>query len=133
MPAQAREDEVERVVDGDTIVLAGLGGVRLIGVDAPQVELRPQECYGRESQRDLRTLLPSGTPVRYALGKRKRDAYNRSEAYLWTDSGSMVNLELLERGAARLLVSPPNLEYVPLFRDAVVRAVVKRRGLWDAC
>lgn len=133
VPAQAREDEVERVVDGDTIVLAGLGGVRLIGVDAPQVELRPQECYGRGSRRDLRALLPPGTPVRYALGVRQQDPYNRSEAYVWTDSGSMVNLELLERGAARLLVSPPNLDYVPLFRDAAVRAVVKRRGLWEAC
>ena len=39
-----------RVVDGDTVVLTGLGKTRLIGVDTPEV-YGGAECFGREASR----------------------------------------------------------------------------------
>lgn len=56
---------VVRVIDGDTVVLGGLGRVRLIGLDAPETWLR-HDCLGAEATRALRRLTPPGSPVRTA-------------------------------------------------------------------
>ncbi len=42
---------VERVVDGDTIIVEGVGRVRLIGVDTPETvhPNRPVEFFGKEA------------------------------------------------------------------------------------
>ena len=45
-PRRAAGARVERVVDGDTVVLSGVGKARLIGVDTPEV-YGGVECYGR--------------------------------------------------------------------------------------
>ena len=52
---------VERVVDGDTIVLAGGARVRLLQIDTP--EPGTAECYSRAAGRDLRRMLPTGAVV----------------------------------------------------------------------
>ena len=48
MPAVSAAQLVERVVDGDTIVVRGVGRVRLIGVDTPETvdPRRPVEVFG---------------------------------------------------------------------------------------
>ena len=57
---------IERVVDGDTIVVE-VGGqierVRLIGIDTPEsvAEDRPDQCFGVESADYLTSLIPPGT------------------------------------------------------------------------
>jgi hypothetical protein len=43
-PTSALVQVVTRVVDGDTIVVAGIGTVRLIGVDTPETVRPPQTC-----------------------------------------------------------------------------------------
>ena len=53
---------VERVIDGDTIVVRigrGTERVRLIGIDAPEVAKRgePGECFGDEATRILCGLV----------------------------------------------------------------------------
>jgi uncharacterized protein YjbI with pentapeptide repeats/endonuclease YncB( thermonuclease family) len=133
IPSAARRDTVERVVDGDTIVLSRLGGVRLLGIDAPQADLRPEECYGSEATVLLQGLLPVGSGVRYTLGKAPRDSFNRALAYVWIRREDFVNLEIIKRGGATVLFTPPNLEYAALLRDATVWAAMNRRGLWSEC
>ncbi|MBS1838545.1 MAG: thermonuclease family protein, partial [Actinobacteria bacterium] len=58
--------EVERVVDGDTIVADVRGSrerVRLIGIDTPESVKpnSPVECYGKEASAHTQELLPEGT------------------------------------------------------------------------
>ena len=50
---------VERVIDGDTVVLSSLGTVRLIGVDTPEtVDPRKSvQRYGLESAAFLKRLV----------------------------------------------------------------------------
>ena len=132
-PEGATADAVGRVVDGDTVVLAGLGGVRLLGIDAPQLEARTADCYAAESLAVVRGMLAPGTPVEYTLGVVPRDIFGRAQAYLWLASGTFVNEELLGRGAAKVLISEPNVAYADRFRAAAVRAADAQRGLWDAC
>src|SRR4051812_9959267 len=73
---------VVRVVDGDTVVLSGLGKTRLIGVDTPEV-YGGVECYGREASAFTKRTLPPGESVRYRLGTEPRDRYGRALAYVW--------------------------------------------------
>lgn len=50
-PAAVAAQVVERVVDGDTIIVADVGRVRLIGVDTPESvdPRRPVQFFGKEA------------------------------------------------------------------------------------
>lgn len=133
-PDDARPARVTGVTDGDTIMLGGLGRVRLIGVDTPEVHGRV-ECYGREASAFAKWLLPDGARVRYRLGLEERDRYGRALAYVWLEDGRMVNGLLAERGYAQPLTIPPNVDYADLFVAAAREAREAGRGLWaeEAC
>lgn len=129
-PANARTATVEQVSDGDTIRLSGLGRVRLIGVDTPEV-FGQVECFGRAASNFAKRLLPRGTRVRYRLGVEERDRFGRPLAYLWLADGRMLNELLVERGYATPLTIAPNVEYSDLFVAAARRARAASRGLWS--
>ncbi|MBA3261637.1 MAG: thermonuclease family protein [Thermoleophilaceae bacterium] len=93
--------------DGDTLWLSGIGKVRLIGVDTPEV-YGEVECFGREASAFVKRLLPLGARVRYSLDTDERDRYGRALAYVYTDDGRWLNLLLVERGYAQPLTIPPN-------------------------
>jgi micrococcal nuclease len=128
-PGQQRAT-VESVTDGDTVRLSGLGPVRLIGVDTPEV-FAGVECFGREASAFVRRLLPAGTPVRYRVGVEERDRYGRLLAYVWLSDGRFLNRLLVERGFAQPLTVPPNVGYAELFIAAARRARRAGRGLWE--
>jgi micrococcal nuclease len=120
---------VVRVVDGDTIVLTGIGKVRLIGIDTPEVYGR-QECFGRQASEFAKRGLPPGKEVSYRLGVESRDRYGRALAYVWLGDGRMFNVLLAERGYAQPLTIPPNVDYADRFRAAASRARQADLGLW---
>ncbi len=120
---------VERVVDGDTIRLVGVGSVRLIGVDTPEV-FGQAECYGREASAFVERTVPLGSRVRYRLGVEERDRYGRALAYLWLSDGRFLNRLLVARGYAQPMTVRPNVEYEELFVRAARRAREAGRGLW---
>ena len=70
---------VERVVDGDTIVVH-LGGrrerVRLIGIDTPESVKpnTPVQCFALEASGRTKALLPKGTPVRLVRTSKRATA-----------------------------------------------------------
>jgi micrococcal nuclease len=123
---------VERVTDGDTVRLVGLGRVRLIGIDTPEV-FGGVECYGREASAFAKRVLRPGRRVRYRLGIEERDRYGRLLAYVWLADGRLFNLLLAERGYATPLTIPPNVEFADRFVAAARRARRAGRGLWRAC
>lgn len=117
------------MTDGDTVRLEGLGRVRLIGVDTPEV-FGGVECYGREASAFVKRLLPPGARVRYRLGVEERDRYGRALAYVWLEDGRMLNGLLAEAGYALPLTIPPNVEFSEGFAAAARRAREAARGLW---
>jgi micrococcal nuclease len=127
---------VDRVVDGDTLVVSGGRRVRLIGVDTPETE-HPSvdvQCFGREASAFLADLLPRGTAVRLVYDLERTDRYDRTLAYVYRRSdGAFVNGELVRRGFALVATVPPNVrhadELVAWQRDAREHG----RGLWAAC
>lgn len=129
---------VERVVDGDTVVVRAAGvreRVRLIGVDTPETKdpRRPVQCFGHEASTYTTRLLPPGTPIRLERDVELRDRYGRLLAYVYRGDGLFVNLALARDGYARLLTYPPNVAHVDEFTSAVTGAREAGRGLWRAC
>jgi micrococcal nuclease len=129
MPAR-----VTQHTDGDTLWLSGIGKVRLIGIDTPEVH-GGVECYGREAAAVVRRLLPRGSAVRYRLGVEERDRYGRALAYVWLRDGRFLNRLLVARGFAEPLTVPPNTEYADRFAAVARRARRAGHGRWgpDGC
>ncbi len=78
---------VERVIDGDTLVLEGGERVRLIGVDTPETvhPQKPVEYFGKEASKFTRGMV-EGKRVRleYDEGTGRNDRYGRTLAYVST-------------------------------------------------
>ena len=142
-PGERTSARVTKHTDGDTLWLSGIGKVRLIGVDTPEVYPRSPaytgegaggaaECYGREASAFVERTVPLGTEVRYRLGVDERDRYGRALAYVWLRDGRFLNRLLVARGYATPLTVPPNVEYEDLFARVARRAREAGRGLWGS-
>lgn len=130
---------IERVVDGDTVVVDIDGRretVRLIGIDTPETVKpnSPVECFGPEASAATKRLLPEGTPVLLERDVEARDDYDRLLGYVHRASdGLFVNLELVRSGYATLLTFPPNVAHVDDFVAAAEAARTEGLGLWSGC
>jgi micrococcal nuclease len=129
-PSTARHAHVVRVVDGDTVVLDGIGRARLIGIDTPEVRAG-YECFGREATSYVKRVLKS-RDVRVDLDVDTVDRYGRTLVYIWNDT-TFVNGSLVADGFAVPMTVPPNVRYADLFADLAARAHEQQRGLWSAC
>lgn len=132
VPAGARSEVVEYVHDGDTLFLEDGTKVRLLGVDTPEIG-EHAECYGDEARALLRELLPEGTRVRVVADVQPLDQYGRALLFLFTDDDRLVNLELIEAGAAEAVVLKPNVLYADELEAAEDRAQLAGSGMWGAC
>lgn len=134
---------VERVVDGDTLVV-DVGGdrarVRLLGIDTPETVKpdAPVECFGPQASARTKALLPEG--VRVVLETDPvagaRDDFGRVLAYVTPRGARLtVNEELLREGFATLFVFD---RANPFTRAAAFRAAERAArdaglGLWGSC
>jgi micrococcal nuclease len=123
---------VEWVNDGDTLTLSGGAKVRLVQIDAPELQ---SDCYGRAALRALIDLAPKGTSVTLVADPEldERDVHGRLLRYVYRD-GMNVNVELVRRGAA----SPYYFRkerggFAGELDDAVEDARDRRAGYWGAC
>lgn len=124
---------VERVIDGDTLLLTDGRRVRLIGIDAPESVKpdHPVEPWGLQAAELMRRLI-GPQPVRLEFDDERLDRYGRTLAYVWVDQ-RLLNEELLLAGLARF---EPQYHYSnsmkTRFRRAENEARQAGRGLWSA-
>lgn len=131
-PSTTREAEIARIGDGDSFLLADGREVRLLQVDAP--ELNP-DCFGRESKRVLERLLPRGQDVELERDPRldNVDRYGRLLRYVWVGDLN-VNVEMVARGAASpYFFRKERGRYADELVTAAKDARSARDGLWGAC
>jgi len=124
---------IQYVIDGDTVVLTNGVHVRLVQIDAPEVQHR--ECYGAASRAIVRRMLPPGSTVRVESDPRldRVDRYGRALAYLFRGPAN-VNLELVREGAATVwFYDHDRGRYASALYRAARSAQAARRGLWGAC
>src|SRR6266542_7155883 len=127
---------VTKVTDGDTIHVTFLGldeGVRLIGIDTPEVPWYggKGECFGVEAGLFARGRL-SGRSVRLSFDTDRRDRYGRLLAYVYLNQ-ELFNLTLVRLGYARADPVPPDTRLAAQFSRAEGEARAAGRGLWSAC
>ncbi|MEK7678569.1 MAG: thermonuclease family protein, partial [Deltaproteobacteria bacterium] len=117
---------MERVIDGDTIVVSGLGPVRYIGIDTPEAG---EPFYYEAKKRN--TELVGGKGLRLKIcGPSPHDRYGRTLAWVYAN-GIFVNEELLRQGLARTLVIPPcGLELADELMAVEKQALLSRAGMW---
>jgi micrococcal nuclease len=127
---------VERVVDGDTIVVRIDGRserVRYIGVDTPE-SVKPGvrvQCFAKAAAAANRRLV-LGRSVRLEYDAEARDRYGRLLAYVWSGD-VLVNAELVRLGYGKPLEIAPNLAHAAELRRLAGAARRAGRGLWSRC
>jgi micrococcal nuclease len=131
-PATGTAAVVEWVNDGDTLTLTSGAKVRLVQIDAPELET---DCYGRAALEALIALAPKGTRVTLAADPRldDRDRYGRLLRYVLV-RGENVNVELVREGAASpYFFRNERGRFAAELLDAVDEARTARRGFWGVC
>jgi len=150
-PAAAWAQQVTKVPDGDTVVVAGVGSVHLLGIknaDEPafhlgpsgplpaprQVPSTPPAVTGRirltrdHPSRDLLRKLALGQTVRIEYDPVVGSNSDRG-AYLFLADGTLVNAEMLKAGRARLDLTQEfarKTEFKRLEQEAEAASV----GIW---
>ncbi len=132
------EVTVQRIVDGDTLVVAGDGSllpareavrVRLLEVDTPEVGA----CFADKATARTSALLPVGSTVRVERDEDLKDPYGRYLLYVWNDQEQFVNLSLVRGGFAKAVLFPPNDEHWQQISSAGDKAEAGEAGLWAGC
>ncbi len=115
---------LERVIDGDTIVVQENTHVRLIGIDTPETKdpRKPIQPFGLEASEKIKEFLKNSEKVCLMQDNvsDKIDTYGRTLAYIFTETGTDVNAELLKSGLARAYL------YFPFSRKAEFSAYEKQ-------
>jgi micrococcal nuclease len=122
---------VRYVVDGDTIDVAGIGRVRLLGIDAPERarEFSSAEPFAQEAYDRLSGLIGRRW-VRLEYDRDEtRDTYRRRLAYVFLEDGTFVNAVMVREGLARVSAGR-SLSRLEELKRAEEEAKMLRRGLW---
>jgi micrococcal nuclease len=135
--SEERRALVQRVVDGDTLVVR-VGGeeerVRLLGIDTPELprEDRRGEYLAVEAAAWVRDQV-SGEPVVLSGDSQRedRDGYGRLLRYVRLPDGRLLNAELLRLGYAHVFTRYP-FARKDEFLVLEAEAREKELGLWAA-
>ncbi len=105
--------QVQWIYDGDTIKVAGIGKVRLIGIDTPEREDSDRDRFYRRwdiPPKRLRRIASEvlqfnisrvkGKTVTLSFDQEKTDRFGRTLAYVALPDGRLLNRLLLEKGYA---------------------------------
>lgn len=129
--------KVEKVIDGDTIVLVGGEKVRYMGIDTPELMGKTtglEREIGKQAY-EFNEKAVEGKTVRLEFepkGK-TRDLYGRLLAYVWIGK-EMINLELAKRGLAVVQEREYlrfNYSYEEEFLKVQKYAQKNKLGMWE--
>ncbi len=123
--------KVVYVFDGDTVKLEDGRRIRLLNINAPEVESHQKlgEAGGEEAKRQLEEWI-LGKKVRLEYDAQRKDKYHRTLAYLFTESGENINVRLVRDGLAIANLHPPNLKFAKQLLAAQEEAESAGRGIW---
>ncbi len=124
------------IVDGDTIKVADIGTIRLIGLDTPEtVDPRKEvQCFGVEASNKMKELLSNQqVKLEYDLTQGMTDKYGRTLAYVFRNDGLFINLEMIREGYGYEYTYATPYKYQLEFKNAQTEARTEKLGLWGMC
>ncbi len=119
--------KVERVVDGDTIVLGNGLIVRYVGITAPE----NNEPFEKEATEENKKHV-EGKFVSLEYDNYKGDKFGRILAYVIVD-GKNISIELARKGLAQVVIYQKKKPfiYAKELLNAQTEARKNRRGIWS--
>jgi len=123
--------KVDKVIDGDTIVLENGGVVRYIGINAPETNENNNDCFAQEAFNANKELV-EGKEVKLKKDVSEMDKYGRLLRYVWVND-IFVNEYLVRQGYALSAEYPPDIKYAEQFNDFENQAKEENLGLWSLC
>ena len=130
--ARVESGTVGHVSDGDTLRLTDGRKIRIVQIDAPELET---DCYGQSARRALLRLAAPGTHVTLERDPAldATDKYRRLLRYIAVD-GNDIGLALVAEGAAEpYFFRNAQGRHADELLSAAKQARAARRGLWGAC
>jgi len=122
---------VARVVDGDTVALAGGERIRLYGIDAPEKE----QARGAEATQALESLVSVAPGSTVLLRRYGMDGYGRTLGGLTLEGREgedYLNHEMIRRGWAWAYSKPHDRVKPPrAYINDQLAARLEHRGLWQ--
>ncbi len=136
--------QVTWVYDGDTLLVEGIGKVRLLGIDTPETKASERDRYYQQQfsipTKQLRKIarMTKQFNIRQVKGKRvtlitdrqQRDRYGRLLAYVYLPNKRLLNSLLLEKGWASVY-RRFNFQQKKTFLATEKTARRARIGLWQ--
>ena len=128
--SHAQTYKVERVIDGDTLLLTNGEYVGLIDVDTPETKHpeKPVERFGKEAYLFTKNMVKV-KEVRLEYDQSRRDRHNRTLAYVYLMDGTFLNAEIVKQGYGFAYTKYP-FKYMEDFRKYEKEARENKRGLW---
>ncbi|NBV75899.1 MAG: DUF4124 domain-containing protein [Methylococcaceae bacterium] len=122
---------VDKVYDGDTVLLSHGPKVRLLGINTPEVSGRYKAAeHGGQEAKAWLTQRLAGQKIRLEGDVEAEDHYQRRLGYLFDEQGHHINVELVRYGLAMVSVFPPNLKYLSALLEAQRQAESEHLGVW---
>ncbi|MBW4555344.1 MAG: thermonuclease family protein [Trichormus sp. ATA11-4-KO1] len=126
--------KVARVVSGQSLEVLGMAEqpnlisrVRLVGIDAPDLQQQP---WGDEARQLLEKLIGDlEKPVTLEFDLEAKDKIGRTLAYVWRDQ-QLLNEQVVKQGYALFVGRSPNHKYDQRLERAQQWARLMGKGIW---
>lgn len=119
--------KLERVIDGDTIVLQNGDRVRYIGIDAPELNQAgpdDDECLAWVAKVRNEQLLKSGEIKLIKDENVDKDKYGRLLRYVYVGD-NFINASLVREGLAEIFFCQPGWENCPVTSDKTREEIIR--------
>jgi micrococcal nuclease len=128
---------VERVIDGDTLLMENGERVRFIGVDTPETKHpnKPVEHFGKEAAAFTRRMAEGKhvrlefDPANAARAHKDSTQQRRTLAYVFLEDGTLLNAKIIKQGYGFAYTRFP-FARMEEFRRLEREAREQGRGLW---
>lgn len=124
--------QIQRVTDGDTVVLTDNRRVRIIGLNTLELNARSREDrqWAEAAKSHLEKLI-DGNSVSLITGIETFDQHGRTLGHLVLENGQSVAQNLVSEGLAAAVSVAPNHRCAYLLLKLENEARFKNRGIWQ--
>ena len=136
LKGSAEAVSVQRIYDGDTLLLEDGRKLRLLGVNTPEMGngKQPAQAFARAAKQAVENFFADGQQVWIQTDVQLLDRHGRLLAHVFKGeslaSGENLEQSLLRQGLAWHVAVPPNLQLAACLASTEDKARHERRGLW---